>query len=310
MLFQFVLGLAHAAVVGVLLVAAAGKLAVCRPGARAMCLKGSLDAALALLACAVFVPGASLIGAALAMAVAAGGWLRERITRNSVCNCFGVLTSVLHPWRNVSRVTLFVGGGLVLALAPFTHWDHSSWIGAAAGMAALLASSSLVFARAPALRPAPRIALSPVDTLAPGTISPGTPLGIDAHGRSLAPDDLGKPGAPFALLLTSPACNTCRQIKAQLAPLLPRLPLPVFLVTEAERTDGERTDLFDPEAQLRTRLGVKTVPSLVVINAERTNLACSVAMGDANILALLLRLALETTPGTSSSEQELRVQGA
>ena len=303
MIIQFILGWAHATIFGIFLIAAAGKMAVCRPGMGVMCVKGSLDALLALSACLLVIPGIAQVTAVLAIAVAAGGWGRERMTRNSVCNCFGVLTSVLHPWRNASRAVLLTSGLLVLALQSLhPPIDVLLWIGFATGLATLLAFSSLAFARSPLVRPASAVASQAMPQVVAGTIAPSVIVGSDINGRKIALGELGTSGAQRALLITSPGCTAYQKLKAQIEPLLPHFPLPVFHVVEAETINGA-LELSDPHGQWRKSLGVRVLPSLAIINAGCTGLDYPVAMGEAEILALLLRLAL-TPPGAHHAVEE------
>jgi hypothetical protein len=294
--FQLLLGFAHAIVAGVFLVAAAGKLAVCKPDLRAMCVKGCIDAALALLACLFVLPGAGTAGAIAAVTIGAGGWLREKIKRNTVCNCFGVLTSVLHPWRNGARAALFAGGLIALFLAPHLRPGAPAlWMGAVLGLSGLLVLTALVFARHPLFRlPVRAPNTNAVMSLEEGTIAPATVVGTDENGRALALRDLAVPGKPIVLLLASSTCKPCQWLKQQIAPLLPGLPYKLYSVIEGERgTQHLSADIFDPDAQWRKALGVKSVPALVVVNESMTNLADKVASGSDAILLQLLQLALQ-----------------
>ncbi len=305
---SLLLGAAHAAVFGVFLVAAAGKLAGCRPGLRPMCVKGSVDAALALLACLVFLPIVPQIGAAAAIVIGAGGWLRERISRNTVCNCFGVLTNVFHPWRNGARIILVGGGAVALALSP--RLDPAApglWSGAALGLSVLLAGAALVLARSPLLRkPVVAAAATPVMTIAAGTISPATVVGSDDSGRAVRLQELLTPGAPLPLLVTAAGCQSCDSLKAELAPLLPQLPFRMFGVLEDEHaTPASPHSLRDPQRQFRKTLGVKTVPCLILIDEQAGNLARPVAMGTEAIKGELLRMLLLPKRGADSEAPAL-----
>lgn len=297
MLLAGLSGCAHALVFGVFLVAAAGKLAACRPGMRVMCGKGALDAVLALLAGLAFLPGtgaAGMAGAAVAVAVGAGGWLREKIRRNTVCNCFGVLTAVLHPWRNGARAALFGGGLLALALAPYrTLAGAASWGGAVLALAGLLALMALAFSRPFARGSA--TAPKAVATLAEGTISPATPVGRDADGTPLALRDLAVPGRPLALLMVSPGCKPCHLLKKQIEPLLSGLPFGLLFVIEDDAAaQASPAGIFDADKQWRKTLGVKSVPSLVIVNEDATNIAAPVATTPDAIFLQLLRLAAQS----------------
>lgn len=293
------LGAAHAAIFGVFLIAAAGKLAACMPGARVMCTKGSVDAALALLACLVMVPRLGLASGIAAVAVGAGGWLRERITRNTICNCFGVLTAVLHPWRNRARALLAGAGAVVILLAPeFDAAGAGLWAGAALGLSALLATTALAFARSSLKRQGISVAtIKQIVTLPPGTISPDTVVGTDKSGRELALRDLMTPGSPLALLLTAPACKSCHLLRNELAPMLPGLPFPTVIVNETgARAAFQPSGLFDPDGTLRKTLGVESLPALALIDAAGTNLACPVALGADAVKVTLLHRLTETRP--------------
>jgi hypothetical protein len=296
MVLQPLRGAAHALIFGIFLVAAAGKLAACGPGTRVMCRKGGVDAALALGASLFMLPGVAPAVAVAAMAIGGGGWLRERIRRNTVCNCFGVLTATLHPLRNVSRAILFGSGVLAIVLAWQSAPDTSAlWMGAASALAILLGGTALVFARQ-SLPRKPAIHVSEivqVTTLAPGTISPATVVGTDKVGQALALRDLARPGVPLAMLLTSPDCKACHAVKAAVDPLMASLPFPMFSVISAAPSAAlPAASVFDPEGQWRKTLGVRMLPSLVIVDGDAGNLACPVASGTEAILAQLLALAV------------------
>lgn len=312
--FQLLLGFAHAIVAGVFLVAAAGKLAVCKSDMRPMCVKGGIDAALAVLACLFVLPGAAgLAGALAAIAVGAGGWLREKIRRNTVCNCFGVLTSVLHPWRNAVRAALFAGGLVALSLAPHMRPEAPGvWVGAALGLSCLLVMTALVFARHPLFRlPMKAPGTKAIASLEEGRISPATVVGSDRNGRALALRDLAMPGKPIVLLLASSTCKPCQWLKGQIAPLLPDLPYRLYSVIEGDRGPQQAaTDIVDVDAQWRKTLGIKNVPALVVLNESATNLAVPVASGADAILLQLLQLALDARGAEREEDEEGVVEAA
>lgn len=296
MLTNALLGAAHAFILGVFLIAAAGKLAACKPGMRVMCMKGSLDAALVLLACLVALPGAGVASALAAVLVGAGGWLRERIRRNTVCNCFGVLTPLLHPWRNGMRAILVGTGSLALLLSP--HLQPAApalWIGAALGLSVLLASMGWVFARSVLARqPAKPFVLKQVATLEDGAISPDSVVGIGADGRTLRLRDLLVPGQPLPILMTSPSCAPCQALKSRLEPLLPGLAVQLHIVSEgAPSSPATATAISDPDGQWRKTLGVKSMPSLVIVNGSATNLDCPVIFSPETMFFELLRLQAE-----------------
>jgi hypothetical protein len=299
MLRQPLLGAAHALIFGIFLVAAAGKLAACKPGMGVMCRKGGIDAALALLAALFMLPGAGPAAALAAMAIGGGGWLRERIRRNTVCNCFGVLTAALHPWRNILRAILFGSGALAIVLAPQPALDAPAmWAGAASALSILLGATALGFARQSLPRKPPFDAseIVPVSRLAPGTISPATVVGTGQNGEALALRDLARPGFPLALLLTSPDCKACHAVKAAVDPLMLAMPFPMFSVTAAEPSGAppSSTSVFDPQGQWRKTLGVRMLPSLVIVDGDADNLARPVVSGTEAILGELLELALRT----------------
>ena len=300
------LGMAHAFILGVFLIAAAGKLAACKPGMRAMCVKGSLDATLVLLACLVALPGAGLASALAAVLIGAGGWLREKIRRNTVCNCFGVLTPLLHPWRNGMRAILFGAGSLALLLAP--HLQASApalWIGVALGLSGLLATMGWVFARSVLSRqPARTFVPKPVVSLEDGALSPDSVVGVDAEGRTRCLRDLLAPGRPLPILLTSPGCPPCQALKSQLEPLLSELAFQLHIVSEgAPSSPSPATVIFDPDGQWRKTLGVKSLPSLVIVNDSATNLACPVILSPETMFFELLRLQIEAgaTPSAAGA---------
>jgi hypothetical protein len=298
------LGSAHALVFGVFLLAAAGKLAACRPGMRVMCTKGGLDAAFALLACLVTLPGIAQAGAVAAVAVGAGGWLREKIRRNTTCNCFGVLTPVLHPWRNGMRAALFGAGLLALLLAPqMQPAAPGLWLGAALGLSGLLVLTGWIFARSVLSRQAPkRIVAKAPARLEEGKISPLSVVGTDRDGRTLALHDLLEPGQPLPILLTSPNCKSCQSLKAQLEPLLPGMAFKLHIVIEgAPASTALPAAIFDPAGQWRKTLGVNGLPALAIVNGSATNLAVPVLLSPDAMFLELLRL--QTGAASASTGQ-------
>lgn len=288
------LGAAQGAIFGIFIIAAAGKLAACRPCVGAMCVKGGIDLSLALLICLVMTPPAAIAGALAAILIGAGGWLRERISKNTVCNCFGIITHVFHPWRNGARAILFVGGVLVLALAPWQAADTVAfWAGAAAGLSVILAGAALALARSPLLqRPAvPHV--TPITTLPPGAISPATVIGSDAAGRPVTLQELAAAGEVVPLLLTAPGCRTCESLKAELAPLLPLAPLRLIAVVEGGLdTLSWPSGLADPQRRLRHLAGIRTIPALLQIDVSTANLTRPIAIGPDAIKGELLHLVL------------------
>jgi hypothetical protein len=293
-LAPFALGAAHAAIFGVFLVAALGHFAGCRPGMRKKCMKSAANAALAVLACLVIVPGPQAAGLA-ALTVSATGWLKERITRNAICNCYGVLTVVLHPWRNGIRAVSFASGAGLLVMAN-NPADASFLAGATVALALLLTGSALAIVRSPLGRTVMQSSIKRVNSLAPGTISRDSFVGTDARGNPVTIDDALRPGLPLAFLLTSPSCGACQQVKVQIEPLLPHIPFPCFLLVEAAPGGASPAGLFDPQGGLRKTLGVQSLPSLVVIDGDGANLAFPIAMGGEAIFARFLQMLITSRP--------------
>jgi hypothetical protein len=307
-LIQLILGVAHAMVFGIFITAATGKLSVCRANAQAMCIKGALDCGLALLAASIFSQQATKIAAFFAIIVAVVGGLREWKTHNSVCNCFGALTLVLHPWRNHSRALLSLGGILIIALQPRHAASNTHLlVGIAIGLAILLVASALVFARASIMRPNRNMSIDSIKVLAPNTISSETFVGYDSAGRSMTLGNIMMPGESLAILMTSPGCKACQELKARISPFLSSLPLPLITVIESDATDDELVSFFDKQGKWRRTLGVKSLPSMVILNENVTNIKYPIAMGEADILALLLHSTLrKPNSGIGSFKGEIR----
>jgi hypothetical protein len=304
------LGAAHALLFAVFAIAGAGKLAGCRRGAAIMCRKGVADLALAAgLGLAWPAPVTALFAVA-AMMLGAGGWLREKVRANPACNCFGLLSATLQPWRNHTRASRVAGGAIVLAGA-LLHARGSGaaielarWQGAGVALALVLALLTFAMARrllqAPQRRPAP-----PTAAPAPGPVlrlAADTPLGTRADGVPLTLGDLARPGRPIALLLGAKGCAACAPIKAELAPLLGKLPFPACLVLEdapAAQDDGAHV-AYDPHATFRRLIGGKALPALVLIDPLIDplgwTLAAPLVSGEEAIRATLLRTVLAHLP--------------
>jgi hypothetical protein len=306
---MFVPGAAQALISGLLLVSATGKLAGCRRVWHRNCIKGSADLVLGMAVLAPLRP-LSLCAAVAAIAIVSGGWWLEQRRRNASCDCFGIFAGVMDPWRHGVRAGLLLGALALLSTAMLPASGHGAayWAGACAGCASVLASVILAFAHKPPARPAGKVLIAePVLSLPANTISPHTELAMRSDGTRVTPADLMRPGLPLALLVTSPTCASCQALKQDIRPLLDAFPFPVRLIDEQEPGAGHApASLFDPQARLRALLGVRTVPSLVIINDAATNILCPVAMGPQAIYGrlldsvLTLRTNLEVGPLSST----------
>ncbi|WP_374582970.1 hypothetical protein [Pseudoduganella sp.] len=285
-------GAGQAVLAGVFCVSAMGKVVGCQRIGGAMCSKAALDLGLLALAALAWWQPAALAAGAGALAVGAGGWLRERLRGNTICNCFGVLTPALHRWRNHVRGALALGGVLLLA----AQWDgHSATRAAPAYLAALAAGGLAVlaayaYAHASAV-PKVKAARTPEQNLQRGAaqLRLQDQLGLRPDGSSVQLRHLLQPGRPLALLFTMAGCEQCEVVKKELAPVLGRLDFPLHIVLSGPAPDG-LPGLRDPDNVLRQHFDLEGVPSLVIIDPETLALAQPAAFGNGAIYRDLLRL--------------------
>jgi hypothetical protein len=279
-------GLSQALLAGVFSVSAMGKVVGCQRSGGAMCKKGGLDLGLAALAVlASWTPAALLLGAG-ALAIGAGGWLRERVRGDTICNCFGVLTPALHRWRNHVRAVLAASAAMLLAArlaagAPAVLSPAYLAGLAMAGMAVMLGYSYVHAAAVPRIK---KIQASPLQR-GQAALAAGQPLLRRQDGSAVTLEQMQPAQGPLALLFTSDGCAQCSVIKEELAPLREALPFPLHVVVSGAAT-GE---LNDVDGSLRRHYGLEGVPSMVLIDPVTRALAAPVAFGSAEIYRELLR---------------------
>lgn len=279
-------GLAQALLAGVFSVSAMGKVVGCQRSGGAMCKKAGLDLGLALLAVlAAWNPAALLLGAG-ALAIGAGGWLRERVRQDTVCNCFGVLTPALHRWRNHVRAALAASAVMLLAArmaAGVPAASSSFYLSglAAGGMAVMLAYAYVHAAAVPRIRNAVALPLQ----RGQAALAPGQPLLQRQDGSPVTLEQMMPAEGPLALLFTSDGCGQCTVVKEELAALGGNLPYALQVVVSGAAT-GE---LNDVDGSLRRHFALEGVPSMVLIDPATRALAAPVAFGSAEIYRDLLR---------------------
>lgn len=279
-------GLSQALLAGVFSVSAMGKVVGCQRSGGAMCKKAGLDLGLAALAVlASWTPAALLLGAG-ALAIGAGGWLRERVRGDTICNCFGVLTPALHRWRNHVRAVLAVSAVMLLAArlaagAPAVLSPAYLSGLAMAGMAVMLGYSYVHAAAVPRIK---QIEAPPLQR-GQAALAAGKPLLQRQDGSPVTLEQLLPGEGPLALLFTAEGCGQCKVIKDELAPLLHGLPFRLHVVVSGSAT-GE---LNDVDGSLRRHFALEGVPSMVLIDPATRALAAPTAFGSAEIYRDLLR---------------------
>lgn len=301
-------GAAHALLFALFAIAGIGKLSGCGRAGIIMCRKGAIDLVLAAGFC-VSTPASLAAGfAGVAVLIGTGGWLREKIRSNTICNCFGLLTLTLHPLRNYARAAMVAGGAFLMATA--LRGDLASegnllarWQGAVLALALLLGAISYAFARRVLVmqgRSAADLAAS--ERSAALVLSQADFLGRRVDGAAVQLGDFVRHERPIALLLSSRNCLACRALKNELAPLVGNLPFPFQFVVEneAQAGDGAGPFLFDPHGSFRRRVGLELLPALVLVDPVSWTVAYPVATGADDIRRDLLRLLLtsaEAAPG-------------
>lgn len=303
-------GAAHAALFGIFSLAAAGKTVGCQHGSGAMCAKGALDAGIAVGACLMWWDTAAYLVAVLAAGVAVVGWTREAVRKSKVCNCFGVLTSALEPWRNHARLGMAASAAVLLlaGLRDPAESDHAvvaMLAGSIGALSTLLIGGSYAFARATFVRPGRARAEAGLRPPAMEFL-PGTYVGHRGDGSTMALADLLLPGQPLVLLFGSSTCPHCQRIKEDFDPLISRFPFPVALILEDDA--GEQAAghvLFDSSGTLRHALDIRTLPAMLVLDPRTMKAAQAVASGSEAIRRDIVRLLLAGNAPSSKGETQL-----
>lgn len=307
MALEVLAGVGQAVLAGVFSVSAMGKVVGCQRIGGAMCSKAAIDLALLLLAALAFWSPAALAAGVGALAVGVGGWLRERLRGNTICNCFGVLTPALHRWRNHVRGALALGGALLLAaqwgagLAP--RAAPAYLVALAAG--GLLVLATYAYAHASAV---PKVKVARAAELGlqrgDGQLRMQDQIGLRPDGSVAQLRHLLQAGRPLALLFTVAGCEQCEVVKRDLAPVFGKTgyPLHVVLCGPGGEAHG---GLCDPDSVLRQHFELEGVPSLVVIDPDTLALAGPVAFGNGAIYRDLLRLGVESATAHPSENEEI-----
>lgn len=302
------LGAGQGVLLSLFAIAGTGKLAACRPGAAVMCRKGAFDLLMALMALAAW-PAAAVMLAAFALSIAIGGWARERLRRNTACNCFGVLTVSLHRWRNHSRALMAVAALAMLAALAAGGTGAPAWPAIFGATALVLCVFSFLMAhgvRAARPRPAAAAAAPP-----PAPLDPMLVLGVDGTGQARSLRDLGRGDGPVVLLMMAEGCTACGALKRALLPLLERFPFPVHPVMEdAPAASALPAVLFDRGAVLRKGLGVRSMPALALLSPVSGALLAPCALGSEAIQAQLLTMLLAAPRPRAALQPEEAVLAA
>lgn len=293
-------GAAHAMVFAIFALAGLGKLLGCTGAVRSLCAKAAVDFALAGLGLLPWAPAEVACGV-LALGIGTGGWAAERLRRNPVCRCFGLLNRGLHGYRNWFRAALVLGGVLLAATAGRGGGAADWWAGAACVLATLvlLVAAALGIALDDKRRPKGVPVLVP-EPLAQGTLDSSLQLGQTKEGRVVTLGELPRDDGPLALLLALPGCRECDTIKAEFLPFRAHFRFPLF-VLERGGGGGEAGHLLDTGGQLARRLRIGAYPALVVIDPVDLTLAPPVAFGAAGIRKRLMRMILDDQARQSHS---------
>lgn len=309
---DLIAGLAHALLVGVLLVSGTGKLVGCRNGSRAMCIKASADLTLAALSCVWWNPWIALPACVAIGALGAGGWLRERQRKSTVCNCFGVLSAPLSPLRNVTRLVM-VAGSASLAISmlarPVPAALPASTL-AAGLLGAALVLVGVVYALAGGLNKRAKLE---VEEPAPQSVrfDASDVVGHDADGRVLTIGDLVEPGKMLALVVGADGCSHCKELEEEYAAHAERFPFPLYLLSNAPHAAPANPHLLVDETRwVHLHAGISGTPSLLVIDPN-TLVAGAPIRGGLHSRRMLLELLLsEGAPPDRQAVPTLRLAAA
>jgi hypothetical protein len=294
--FHVAEGIARAFLFGIFTVSATGKLAGCQAGSSAMCRKAALDAGIAATALLPWLTGACVAGLAGA-GIAVIGLFRELVRKNTVCNCFGVLTTTFDAWRNRSRIAMFASGVIMLVCAerPAATEEISGALlaGLAGGLALVLVIAVYAMAAKVPVPGRGRL-ITAADNPDPATLQldQASAVGIDATGMVVSLGELARAGQPLALLFSSPGCGQCELLKSDFEPLLEEFPFPLYIVVEAGLPDGGLTShaLYDATGAFRRALPLTGVPSMIVIDTQDWKLRSDASRGADMIRRDLLRM--------------------
>ncbi|GAB3439863.1 hypothetical protein NX773_15400 [Massilia solisilvae] len=282
-------GAAHAMVFAIFALAWLGKLLGCTGAVRSLCARAAVDFALAGLGLLPWAP-AEVVCGVLALGIGTGGWAAERLRRNPVCRCFGLLNRGLHGQRNRFRAGLVLGGVLLAATAGHGGGAAAWWAGAACVLAALLLLVAAAFGTARGDKPLPKGAPVVVpEPLVQCTLDAALQLGQTQEGRMVTLGELPRDDGPLALLLTLPGCGECDTVKAEFLPFRSHFRFPL-LVLERGGGGGEAGHLLDTGGHLARRLRIGGFPALVVIDPADLTLASPVAFGAAAIRKRLMHM--------------------
>jgi len=282
------LGFSHAVLFSILTVAATGKLAGCGFGSRAMCVKGSLDGLLAMGIVLLSVPFADKASALVSLLIGGGGLLKEHLLENSLCNCYGVLTSLFQPWRNHMRYVMIVSASIILALGKSdSHYDEPFYIGALSGLAIAIIVVVFLYSRATLLSFAKKIDDDISGSPAHIPLDLKMVIGVDHLGKPKTVGDLMIPGKPLAIILTEQECEHCIHLKRRLIPLLQQLPFPALIIEDhaAEPSDGRPAVLFDARSTLAAHAGATAMPAMIIVDQSTMH---------AEVVSARLTLAVES----------------
>lgn len=264
-------GAAHAVLMTSFALAAAGKAIGCRHGSQAMCWKTLPDLAFLIATGYLTVPSVEITISIAAGGIASLGWMLEKVRRNKVCNCHGVLTMPLLPVRNFIRL-LTVISALYLIFFQI--------IGAKAGNTTTLTQSGLNIGLFTCFV---LLSLHMSETFLrdkkdasreSGVFAPVAPIvstayiGEDQHNGAIKMDDLLTAHSRFMLLITADNCNHCHTALTELGSMAAAKLLPMPLVVLSNKPTPalvKHMVLADINESFRQQIGLHAVPTLLII---------------------------------------------
>lgn len=278
-------GVAHGFLFGIFLVASIGKLVGCQKGSRIMCQKSLAEFVLAALCCLFLWRVPEYFISIVSIGIGVVGWGREIIQKSKVCNCFGVLSKILTPWQNYARAGLIAFGLILLYLLSFTNYlieknSADFFIGAFVGLTIVLVSLAYAISReiTSGAKKAVSTEMIPVP---PKQLMQNSVLGVWRNGSIVRLGDLTKANRPIVLLLSSDQCPQCQVIKNELQQLHRKTLLEFYIISEGELSQESVNDnvLFSETSEFRRSLGIKSIPSLIVVNPDTLKMMQPVALG-------------------------------
>ncbi|MYM30832.1 hypothetical protein GTP58_21075 [Duganella sp. CY15W] len=289
-------GVSMAMVFQIFALAGIGQIFYCGGQSALICRRAVFHLLFAVLAGVSSAPWMQLACAAAALLLGAGGLLSKALLPQRPCNCFGVLSYHLEPWVPAIRLGLLGFGGL--ACATLAGLDRTQLDGAAYQQAACwtlklgLLAQAFWLIRVMVARDAlaqAALAAAPKEVALADTVLAGYAEGQ----RALDVGAMLSAVPAVAVLMVSPACESCAQVTRQVAALAAagRLPLPLYLHSSAPYAGKDGALLLsDPRGVFGAALGISATPLLAVLSREPASVVARLALGEDEIRRVLLDL--------------------